>query len=140
MTRPSTHPGRVTLGLLVGPLGGCIFGLMIFLMPSELSHTNFGQLLWISLWVWFSSLPLSVPLGLVVHFSLLKLRLWPVTAYTLVGLLIGPLALMVWLWIAAGSFFVIDSEMAWLGAVTGGLTALIFRLIVHESAAPTPFP
>lgn len=134
MIRPSTHPARVLAALLFAPLVGCICGLLVFtvLNGEPIPASEIPQVLGIGGWVWIYSLPLSLPLGALIHFILVKLRLWPVTAYTLVGLLLGPLALLVWLWALGGSFLEIDAQMAWLGAITGGLTALTFRLLVHR--------
>lgn len=138
MIKPSTHPGRVLAALFIAPLIGCVLGLwFIFLMSGDsMSAQTLSEIFTASAWVWLYSLPLSVILGALVHFTLVKLRLWPVTAYTLVGLLLGPLALMVWLalmGVGVGQMDM-DAQGAWLGAITGGTTALIFRMLVHKTS------
>lgn len=135
MFKPSTHPGRVLLALLIAPFAGCVLGLWVIgIMNGERVLADVPELLDTALFVWLYSLPLSVPLGGLVHLVLLKLRLWPVTAYTLVGLLLGPLALIVWLFAMGLAFVPIDAGAAWLGATTGGVTALTFRLLVHKTS------
>lgn len=142
MIKPSTHPGRVLLALLIAPLVGCIFGLWFFtILDGEMvSIPDFIDFLQTGGMVWLYSLPLSVPLGAAVHLALLKLRLWPVTAYTLIGLLLGPVALAVWLSAWGVSISDMDAGMAWLGAITGGITALTFRLLIHKSSESPSFP
>jgi len=135
MVKPSTHPVRVFLALLIAPFVGCVLGLWIVSVMNgdDVSFYELPELAKTAMWVWLYSLPLSVPLGGLVHLALLKFRLWPVTAYTLIGLLLGPVALLIWLTVIGTSFIQLNATLAWLGAITGGLTALTFRLLVHRA-------
>ena len=135
MHKPTTHPGRVSLALIVAPFIGCAAGLISYLQftGERIGVSDTLELLAASGWVWFYTLPISFILGGVVHFLLLKLRFWPVTAYALAGLLLGPLALIVWLYAISGEIE-FDNSIALLGAVTGGITALSFRIMVHKTS------
>ena len=144
MTKPSTHPGRVILALIASTIVGCTAGVMALPMLGEaaIRPPNFAAYAEILFFVWVITLPVSLIFGALTHWALLRLRLWPVTAYTIAGMALGPVALIVWATATSRPLEIawLPPELTWLGVITGGTTALAFRLLVHKSSASTPFP
>ena len=147
MTKPSTHPVRVFLALLIAAFVGCAAGIASFpTIIGAVGGVEFGPVLSIEYFktvgiIWLWTLPISLTFGALAHWALLRLKLWPVTAYTIFGMLLGPAALIAWnFMMTRGHLDLLDMSLTWLGVITGGVTALTFRLLVHRTADSTSFP
>lgn len=144
MIKPSTHPGRVFVALIASAFLGCFVGL--FALPYFAGETvrppGFGAFVEVLLLAWMLTLPVSLVFGALTHWGLIKLKLWPVTAYTIAGMALGPLALIVWDMMLSRSleFNWLAQDLTWLGVIVGGATALSFRLMVHKSSDSPSFP
>jgi len=146
MIKPSIHPVRVILALLAAAFAGCAAGITAApAIIGDVGSVNFDLEYFKALGViWLYTLPVSLIFGALTHWALLRLKLWPVTAYTFAGMLLGPIALMVWngvMTMGRGLLTLPDNELIWIGVITGGATALTFRLLVHRlSDAPSSPP
>ena len=144
MKKPSTHPGRVFLALLAASFLGCTAG--VFALPmlggNAMQPPDIGAFIEFLFVVWIVTLPISIPFGAATHWVLVRLKFWPVTAYTIAGMLLGPVSLIVWDMVMNRHIRVdwLAPELAWLGVIVGGSTALAFRLLVHKTSDTDPFP
>ena len=144
MTKPSTNPVRVGVALLLAAFIGCAAGLcsLPILVGAIAKPESFDTFLKTLFLIWGTTLPVSLIFGAFAHWALLRLKLWPVTAYTITGILLGPVSILVWDIAMSRSlhFKWLPPELIWLGVITGGVTALTFRLLVNNSNETPSFP
>ena len=144
MIKPSTHPGRVILALLASSFVGCIAGILSipYFVSETVSPPSIGSFIEMLLVIWVVTLPVSLVFGALAHWALLRLKFWPVTAYTITGMALGPIAIIVWDFATSRSFSLqwLPPELTWLGVITGGVTALTFRILVHKTSDSASFP
>ena len=144
MTKPSTHPGRVIVALIISTMIGCAAGLICLPMLGEsmVRPPDTAAFIELLIFVWIATLPVSIIFGALAHWALLRLKFWPVTAYTIAGMFLGPVAIIVWDISTSTSFQLrwLPPELTWLGVIVGGTTALAFRIMVHKSTDSASFP
>jgi len=140
MLAPTPTKIQTAIALIFAPLLGCIIGLFVLLSSDP--GSNFGEevggIIWVAGTVWLWSLPLSIPLGLVVHLALKKIGYQTHFAYTALGLALGFPALWLFLFVLSGGNMSDVTTNLWLGGITGGATALIFRLIIGLAGPASP--